>query len=682
MSGQSRQRALSYACALVLGVAFVAWLLPWRQVLPLHPLGATFFGDAAQSVIGQRYFLGEPWTWPPLQASRLAWPGGLSVVFTDSIPLILLPLKLLRGLLPPGFYVQQGWLAIAWALQPAAAVYALRSAGERRLLPALAVAVLAISMPGTLARFGQMSLCTHAILLVALGLYFRLVRAVRPREGVATILLLAAALLVHPYLLVMAAALLAAAPLSLLLRRDRRWLPCAAWLGAGAALVGGLAWSLGYGGTDLPGGFGVYSMNLLGPFVPSYRGALPFSIPDPTGGQWFEGYQYLGGGVLLLGLMGAVAVVRGKVGLRRHAGLVMVLVGLFLFSLSGVIYAGRYRLSDIEDLPQILLQFRATGRFFWPVSYAILIGSVAAVMRARPGRRAVLLLTVAVALQLADTARLQLGAHIIARAPVAWTIDAPALAPVLARHDLLTLWPTYGCGADIMHDQAFLDLLLLGSQTLIRTNTMYTARSQPDPICDPQAVLGQPWRPGELRVILPPGRLAERHFVPDSDRTCWSMPPMVLCAQDPPSPSNQDAGPIPTLPLGEMVEHGSALFNAALGEGWGRPEENGIWTGGSDAALRFRLPPGTGEVRLSLEAGSLAPEAGGTQTVQVLANGRPVAEWRFADGKVATMQARLAAGTTVLQMHIDHPTRPVDRGMSGDGRRLGLYLIRLRFDPA
>ncbi len=156
---------------------------------------------------------------------------------------------------------------------------------------------------------------------------------------------------------------------------------------------------------------------------------------------------------------------------------------------------------------------------------------------------------------------------------------------------------------------------------------------------------------------------------------------MVLRAQVPPLLS-LGAGSIPTLPVGETIEHGSPLFDAALGEGWGRPEENGLWAAGSTAALRFRLPPGTGEVRLTLDARSLAPEAGGVQTVQVLANGRPVAEWRLADGKVSTVQARLAADTAVLQMHIDHPTRPVGRGMSKDDRRLGLYLIRLRFDPA
>ena len=51
-----------------------------------------------------------------------------------------------------------------------------------------------------------------------------------------------------------------------------------------------------------------------------------------------------------------------------------------------------------------------------------------------------------------------------------------------------------------------MQLLLLGSTTLIRTNTMYAARSDPKQACDPQATLGQPWQLGELRVILPPGR--------------------------------------------------------------------------------------------------------------------------------------------------------------------------------
>ncbi len=132
----------AYGCALLIGVLFVAWLFPLGNIVPLDALHAAAGGDAAQSMIGQRYFLAEKWGWPLLAATRLDWPHGLSIAMTDSIPLAMLPLKLFAAWLPPGFTLQWRWVALVWALQPVAAVYALRGAGERGWPAALAVAVL------------------------------------------------------------------------------------------------------------------------------------------------------------------------------------------------------------------------------------------------------------------------------------------------------------------------------------------------------------------------------------------------------------------------------------------------------------------------------------------------------------------------------------------------------------
>ena len=211
--------------------------------------------DRAQSIIGQRYFLSEPWGWPLLLAHRLDWPSGLNIALTDSIPLLMVPLKLFRAWLPPGFFVQEGWIVIAWTLQPVAAVFALRGMGERRWLPTACIIVLSLSLPTLLQRYGQMSLCTHAVILVAIGLYVRAVARPTSALAAAGVGLLVVCLFIHPYLLAMVAAVLAAIPLSLLLRRDRRWIGAAVWLAAGLGLTGGLAMLMGFGGTAPAVGF-------------------------------------------------------------------------------------------------------------------------------------------------------------------------------------------------------------------------------------------------------------------------------------------------------------------------------------------------------------------------------------------------------------------------------------------
>lgn len=165
---------LAYPAALVLGLAYAAWLFPLHGLWPHIPLQVPLIGDEAVSAVGQRYFLAAPWAWPPLDAPRLADPGGTNIALTDSIPLAMLLLKPFRSVLPPGFFIETGWVALVWVLQPVAAIYALRGAGERRALPVLAVAVLSVSMPTLLARYGHMALCTHAAILAALGAYLRL----------------------------------------------------------------------------------------------------------------------------------------------------------------------------------------------------------------------------------------------------------------------------------------------------------------------------------------------------------------------------------------------------------------------------------------------------------------------------------------------------------------------------
>lgn len=681
-SSRDGHRLACYGLALLVGLAFVAWLIPWWQILPRDPLGRVFDGDDAQAVIGQRYFLGEPWRWPLLRVQRLDWPDGVNVALTDCIPVLMLPLKLLRAWLPPGFFVRLAWIALAWTLQPVAAVFALRSAGERRLWPALAIAAFSLCLPTLLTRFVHVSLCTHALLLVALGLYFRIVRQPDGRHAVATSALLLVALLVHPYLLAMAAALLAAAPLTLALRRQAGWRPGVVVVAVGVAVAASLAMLLGYGGAEARLGFGVYSMNLLSPVVPGGWGLVPLTITDPTGGQSFEGYQYLGGGLLLL--LGAAAVAQ-RTGsavpqVRRHAGLVLVLLALTLFSLSGTVYLGGHRLTRYTHLPAAMLQFRVSGRFFWPVTYALLVWAVATCCRAwRPGVAAPLLVA-ALVLQVADASRLLRFDYDRARQRDVSVLDRAALAPLLADASLLTLWPLPDCGAEIVHDPATLQLLLLGSRTLVRTNTMYLARADRRRACDPAAVLGAAWRPGELRVVLPSGRAADRRWMPGFRDACWRSGSLVLCAQGahPAAPVVESAAP--PLPLGRALQPGAAPLAAALAEGWAIAGPDGVWSLGRRAVMRFSLPP-SGSLVVTLTGFAVAPRAGSVQRLTVLADGRPVAEAALPDLKPARLQATVPGGTTELTLLTGAPVRPADRGINDDLRVLGFHLETVRFEP-
>ena len=216
MAGVSRAAtAALWLGVLGFGFALALSIFPLSFLFPSAPFASPPQGDAAQHSVTQAYFIRDIWRWPPLVAGNLNTPDGLHIAFGDGIPLLALILKVLAPLLPPGFHGVGLWYGIAFALQPVAAVWALRGTGERRVLPAVAVALLAASMPAWLARYGHAALTGHFLVLVGLSFYLRLVR--RPDAAglwAAAVVVQVATLLVHPYLAVMTLALLAAVPAS------------------------------------------------------------------------------------------------------------------------------------------------------------------------------------------------------------------------------------------------------------------------------------------------------------------------------------------------------------------------------------------------------------------------------------------------------------------------------------
>ena len=656
-----------YPVALAGGMLYAVWLLSWPTIFPADPLHQAFIGDEAVSVIGQRYLIAGPWLWPPLRAASLG-PLGTNVALTDSIPLALLLAKPFRAWLPAGMTFSAGWAAFALATQPVAAVFALRSAGERRAVPAICVAVLAESLPTLLMRFGHTALCTHAAILLALGLYLRLVAGRRLWLAAAALLL--GCVLIHPYIFVCSAALLAAAPVTLLLRRDRRGWSAGAALLAGCAAAYGLARAFGFGGgVYATAGFGDFSMNLLSPVLPDLSSLFPSLAVDATGSQFFEGYQYLGAGVLLLFAAGCVQAARGRLrGWRRHSGLIMALLALCVLALSNRAFAGSLLLYQWGPVPAFLAQFHATGRFFWPVAYVCVVAGVAAVARTFRPRAAMLLLAAATVLQVADTHRLRTRERAMAGSGAGWAVDAAALRPVMAAHRQLTMWPIFGCGAWSAKAQD-IQVPLLASETLMRINTVATARDPAELDCNPAHTLAAPLRPGELRVVLG-GR--DAWLTPDAFMFCRQAGPLSLCSAD--RAALAGLPPLRTLPLayGEVV--GAARL-PSFAVGWSAPEANGLWSDGPTALLVFQREPGTAVLHLRVTA--IAAVAGGAQEVSARLNGQAAGSWRLADfstGDIAIPMPPAGPAQTAVELRIGDPVRPLDRGLSQDSRSLGVML--------
>ena len=495
---------------------------PWRPV-----------GDAAQHAIAQRYLIADAWRWPPTLAANLdTQQGGLNTVFADSIPALALALKAMRGLLPEGFHGVGLFYGVAWVLQPVAAVWALRGAGERRLLPALGVALAASAMPAWIGRFGHAALSGHFLLLAGIGFYLRLLRAPTRGLWLGAGVLQVLALLVHPYLAAMTLALLGAVPATLLLRRQP-FLGAAAAVAAAFAAVLLVMWGFGYLGAAGDGGFGMFAMNLLSPFWPAGSGILgiPWSEQvDATGHGGWEGYNWLGLG-LLLGLALALVAWPGGAArmVLRHAGLALVLVALTALAVSHQVGFGGRIVLDLGTAPGPLEQFRASGRFFWPVAYVLLVGTMLLLARVAP----VLCLGMGL-VQFADALPLRAAITAWAGQRAPWSVDAPALRAELARADRLTLLPSWPCVQKAGGDATYallLETLSLAAERAVPASTMYVARWLSPPVCRDQALAAAPLAPGELRLILPAAQAALAPLVPEGAVRCAPIGGLLACRQ-------------------------------------------------------------------------------------------------------------------------------------------------------
>lgn len=494
---------------------------PWRPV-----------GDAAQHIVAQRYLIADAWRWPPTFAANLnTQEGGLNTAFADAIPAVALPLKAIRELLPQGFHGIGLFYGLAWVLQPVAAVWALRGAGETRLLPALGVALAAASMPAWIGRFGHAALCGHFLLLAGFGFYFRLVSDPSRSLWAAAGLLQVLALLVHPYLAAMTLALLAAVPATRLLRGEP-FLADALASAACIAIVAGVMAAFGYLGASGEGGYGMYAMNLLSPLWPAGSGILgwPWSPQlDATGHGGWEGYNWLGLGLLaalVVGVLGRpLAATRAT--WRDHGGLTLVLIGLAALAITHKVGFGPRLVLDMGEAPGPLEQFRASGRFFWPVAYGLLLGAMLLLARIWP-----VLCLAAGLLQFADAAPLRAAIADWAWQRPAWDVDAPALREALAGARSLTLLPSWPCVEKATGDETYallLQTLTLASEHAVPASTMYAARWHAPPSCRDKDLAEAPLAPGESRLILPSAQEALAPLVPGAETRCAPLGGMLAC---------------------------------------------------------------------------------------------------------------------------------------------------------
>jgi hypothetical protein len=445
---------LGVAGGAVVGAAFLVWM---AGVALLDPTRIEWLMklDWVPHYFGWFYFRTEPWQWPPGTIRGYYAPLGTSIGLTDAIPLAAYLLKPFAAWLPEPFQYIGLWWLLCFTLQGALGARLIARATASPTLQVLGAALFVL-LPTLLTRIGHAALCSHWLVLWALVIATRpAAERVRRREW--AVLGLCAGL-IQPYLAVMVLPLLLAiaidARAAVTSRAQALALAVAATV-AGWWLSG--LFVLSGEGSLAAGGLGYFSMNLLAPITPGGWSRVLPELPVAGDGQTYEGFHYLGLGVLALLALAAVLAGRARVtGATAASGGVGPAVRIMallmtMFAISPTVTLGRAVLVDVNGpLFAPLAAFRSSGRFVWPLTYILLTWAVVTVARRLRPAIAVSVVAAAVGLQLFDLQDAHAARRRTARDPgfQQWTrrFNSPEWADVtLHRH--LVLVPPPQCGA-------------------------------------------------------------------------------------------------------------------------------------------------------------------------------------------------------------------------------------------
>ena len=363
-------------------------------------------GDLFQHQIGWEWFRQEAWQFPLGRIASYGYPLGTNISFTDSIPLLALPLKLLSPLLPAHFQYLGAWELLSVVAQMMVGMAILGLFTRSSVMRLLGASVLVLSPPMLKRAFGHDALTAQWILLAGFWFIFLAIRH-RLWRGAWPVLFVAA-LLVHPYFVAMLLPLWAIGIVVIFTEERHRRLLIAEVLAVPVVLLieGYCLGLFSVGLSSLQGpGFGNFSWNLNG-FVNS-RGTSAILPPLESGtpGQ-VEGYSYLGlGNMLMIPIAAILFMVRDRSRFRWRllAAFAAADIVYALFALSNRAYIGNHALwaFDLPDsVAQLVGLFRASGRFIWPVFYCVVLFGLITLVRNLP--RATALVGLVLVLQLVD----------------------------------------------------------------------------------------------------------------------------------------------------------------------------------------------------------------------------------------------------------------------------------------
>ncbi len=408
-----------YGYVIIAGLLGLAAFLTVFGVEPLRVTGTAWLyrtdsNDLTQHYTGWMFFRNSEWSLPLGHASELGTPDGVSISYTDSIPIVSIFFKLLSPLLPERFQFFGIYAAFCFVLQGAFAAILLQHFVKDKVFADLGSLFFCFSSAMIEREFRHTALASHYLILAAMAYYFLLSAKPRSRARIPSgLVLLCLALGTHPYLFAMTAAVILFAEIrtARLSRNVRRPLGRFALYMLVSAAFGFLIGVFGTASIDPESGFGYYSLNLNALVNPISEQTERWSALIPplneTPAQ-LDGMYYFGLPALILLV---VMLILNRESLRgicvRHREYVILMFLLTVYALSNRVTLGSSVLFEIP-LPAGLIRlcdiFRSSARFFFVPYYSLYLLALVLLARTFAKQKRRLIVLTAAALQILEIA--------------------------------------------------------------------------------------------------------------------------------------------------------------------------------------------------------------------------------------------------------------------------------------